>query len=112
MITATEMSAALTRVAQWALHEQGRVEGLTRLSGGASAETWRFEWHSGQGSAAKVLPCILRRSAVAGRDQFATSVTKTTEAQLQRLVRQQQVPAPKILFELNPSDGLGEGYVM
>ena len=79
-----------------------------RLSGGASAETWRFEWHAG----GNILPCILRRSAVAGRDQLSTSITKATEAQLQRLARQQDVPAPRILFELEDSDGLGDGYVM
>lgn len=105
---AVDFADALGEAARRALHDNGRVEKLVRLSGGASAETWRFEWHGSQ----QVLPCILRRSAVAGHDQFSTSITKSTEAQLQRLARQQDVPAPRILFELQDSDGLGDGYVM
>lgn len=84
------------------------MEGLARLSGGASAETWRFELVCG----AQRTGCILRRSATAERDRFSTSISKSTEAQLQRLARTQGVPAPQILFELQPDDGLGEGYVM
>lgn len=107
-MSSADIAGALGAAAQRTLQEDGRVEKLTRLSGGASAETWRFEWHS----SGKILPCILRRSAVAGGGQFSTSITKSTEAQLQRLARQQDVPAPRILFELQDSDGLGEGYVM
>ncbi len=106
--SAPDFAAALTAAAERALQEKGRVEKLTRLSGGASAETWRFEWHGER----HVLPCILRRSAVASGGQFSTSITKATEAQVQRLARQQHVPAPRILFELQAGDGLGDGYVM
>lgn len=104
----SDLTAALTRAAHRALQDAGTVEHLTRLSGGASAETWRFEWHS----RGQRLPCILRRSAVRGRDRFSSAVTKSTEARLQRLARQAGVPVPRILFELHAEDDLGDGYVM
>lgn len=104
----TDVSVALAAAARRALNQECVVEGLARLSGGASAETWCFELVRD----AQRTGCILRRSATAERDRFSTSISKSTEAQLQRLARAQGVPAPQILFELQPGDGLGEGYVM
>lgn len=104
----TVLSAELSRVARHALQQQCNVEGLTRLSGGASAETWKFDLQCED----RIIPCILRRSATSERNRFSTSVSKAAEAQLQRLARQQGVPAPDILFELSADDDLGEGYVM
>ena len=98
----------LSRAATEALQQHSRVEGLVQLSGGASAETWRFDLHTTD----SVIPCILRRSATNERNRFSTSISKATEAELQRLARRQGVPAPEILFELAPDSGLGEGYVM
>lgn len=107
-VSEQDLSAALAAAASRALQQNCTVQGLARLSGGASAETWRFELqHADQRTG-----CILRRSATTERDRFSTSISKATEAQLQRLARQHEVPAPRILFELESSDGLGEGYVM
>lgn len=103
-----DLSPALAAAASRALGQTCGVAGLSRLSGGASAETWRFELLQGE----QRTGCILRRSATSEQSRFSTSVSKATEAQLQRLARQHDIPAPQILFELAPEDGLGEGYVM
>jgi len=104
----TDLAPGLGRIASEALQKPCQVEGLAQLSGGASAETWRFDLQCGD----ETLPCILRRSATEDRNRFATSISKATEAELQRLARREGVPAPTILFELAPEQGMGEGYVM
>lgn len=103
-----EMALRLTAAAARALDQDCAVEGLSRLSGGASAETWRFDLlYEGQRKG-----YILRRSATTESNRFSTAIGKATEAQIQRIARAHAVPAPPILFELNDADGLGEGYVM
>jgi aminoglycoside phosphotransferase (APT) family kinase protein len=107
-VTLEEPQTGLAAVARRALDQACEVAHPVRLSGGASAETWKFDLLTPAGAR----PCILRRSATSERNRFATSVSKALEAQLQRLARAQGVPCAEILFELDPQDGLGEGYVM
>ncbi len=107
-MTDSDLQVRLGEIASRSLQTEARIEGLQRLSGGASAETWKFDLRL----PTDTLPCILRRSATSERNRFSTSVSKAQEAQLQRLARQQGVPAPEILFELDAAVGMGEGYVM
>ncbi|MCG8316291.1 MAG: phosphotransferase family protein [Pseudomonadales bacterium] len=99
---------ALIQCCQKYLSEHTTVENLRRLSGGASAETWQFELVS----AAQRQTAILRRSAVAETSQFSATVSKDTEALVQKVCGENGIAVPEILFCLEPADALGEGYVM
>ena len=76
---------------------------LSRLSGGANMESWRF--------AAGAETCVLRRAPspamMAGRP-----MDHADEAALIRAARASGVLAPEILVELEPDDGIGSGFVM
>ncbi len=81
----------------------------TRLSGGASQETWAVD----AGSGGETEPLILRRrpggASVAGS---AMALELATEARLIGLAAQAGVPVPEVRYVLTPEDGLGSGYLM
>ena len=81
------------------------VTNLTRLSAGATNETWSLDAVRGAG----VEPLILRRSAV-GRGPGV--LTLQAEAQVLSAVHGCDVPVPEIRYVLAADDGLGEGFVM
>ena len=84
------------------------ISNLNCLTGGASAETWKFDCRVN----GEVLPCILRRSAVQTSGQFGVALTKRQEAETIQAVNHFPIAAPKVHFILWPTDGLGEGYIM
>jgi aminoglycoside phosphotransferase (APT) family kinase protein len=102
---AAELAPRLLRAAAARLGGD-RVEGVQRLSGGASQETWSFDLLRGE----ERLELILRRAPPAGRG--ATSITPAVEAELQRVAGAAGVPVARVWFDLAAGDGLGEGYVM
>lgn len=107
----TEIADALSRLAPGILGADGQVEGLQRLSGGASMETWAFSLVAPQ--ARKEL--ILRRrpaggSALQEGDEKANSLA--LEAALIRAAGAGGVPVPPVEHVCRPGDGLGEAYVM
>lgn len=79
------------------------LTGLTRLTGGASMESWSFDYGDGG--------YVLRRSPVPemmdGRP-FGHDV----EAQLVRVAHAHGVLAPEVIGNIVPDDQLGTGYVM
>src|SRR6185312_12951057 len=85
-----------------------RVERLTRLSGGASQETWSFDGVSRDGEA---LPLILRRAPGGVRviPEGSTSVPLSTEAAVIEASRAQGVAAPRVRHVLSDADGAGQG---
>ncbi len=87
-----------------------RVERLTRLSGGASQETWSFDGVTG----AETLPLILRRAPGGVRTipEGSTSVPLSTEAAVIEAARAAGVAAPRVRHVLTDEDGAGQGYVM
>ena len=96
-----DLAAAVSRH----LGGDATVDGLRRLSGGASRETWAFDaTHDGQR-----LPLVLRR------DPAPTSVgplDRSTEADVLRAAHDAGVRAPSVRFVLGADDGLGAGFVM
>ena len=82
---------------------KGAVSALERLSGGASMESWAFVC-AGESY-------VLRRAAspevMAGR-----ALDHAAEAALIRAARAADVPAPEVVAELAPEDGVGSGFVM
>jgi aminoglycoside phosphotransferase (APT) family kinase protein len=81
------------------------VVNLTRLSAGATNETWSFDAIRNAGAD----PLILRRSAV-GRGPGVLSLR--AEAEVLSIVHGRDVPVPKVRYVLAPEDRLGEGFLM
>lgn len=81
------------------------IEGLRRLSGGASRETWSFDAVHVDGT---VEPLVLRR------DPGSTigSTDRSTEYELLRAAGDAGVAVPAVTFLLDEADDLGAGFVM
>jgi len=96
----------------------GSVENVEKLSGGASCETWSFDWIDDSG---KTTGLILRRdlgetgstSEEGWRGgKTAYSLERTTEAELQRVVYDAGGLVAKVHFALPEDHKLGGCYVM
>ncbi|HEY3832000.1 MAG TPA: phosphotransferase family protein [Acidimicrobiia bacterium] len=91
-----------------ALHRGGidaaAIDGLHRVSGGASRETWLFDATTSEG----VEHLVLRRDP--GRATLATE--RSTEYALLAAAYQSGVAAPRVRMLLEDSDELGSGFVM
>ncbi len=85
----------------------GVVEGLRRLTGGASQDTWSFDVRQGD----RRDPMILRHSGSKGQAE-PDAVPLPEEARLIRKVAQYDLPVPEVLYVLSPDDGLGDGFIM
>lgn len=81
------------------------IEGLRRLSGGASRETWSFDACSADGTR---LELVLRRDPGAHIGQ----VGREAEFDLLRAVGAAGVAVPRVRFLLEADDDLGAGFVM
>ncbi len=82
------------------------VDGLVRLSAGASAETWRFVLVDPSGMS---MPMIVQRFA--GDRQFAAALDKRTQGLVQRHAHDAGICTPRVDLVFEPQDGLGEGFV-
>jgi aminoglycoside phosphotransferase (APT) family kinase protein len=93
------------------LHGFAHITRMTRLSGGASQETWAIDAAVGD----HLVPLILRR-APGGIPRTggtsANSVPLETEAIVIEAARAQGVAAPRVRYVLTPEDKAGVGYVM
>jgi aminoglycoside phosphotransferase (APT) family kinase protein len=83
----------------------GTIDGMRRLSGGASRETWSFDLVATDGT---------RRGLVLRRDPTATALesSRSTEYALLEAVARGDVPVPRVRVLLDRADGLGDGFVM
>jgi len=81
------------------------IEGLRRLSGGASRETWAFDALATDGTR---VPLVLRRDPSAN----AGATDRSTEFALLAAARAAGVPVPEVRQLLAAEDGLGSGFVM
>jgi len=81
----------------------GGIANLERLSGGANMESWAFAC----GEEAYVLRRAPSAEVMAGRP-----LDHTSEAALIRAAHAAGVPAPEVVAELAPEDGIGSGFVM
>jgi aminoglycoside phosphotransferase (APT) family kinase protein len=85
-----------------------QVQGLKRLSGGASQQTWAFDAVAG----AARRPLILRRAAPGAAERNSGGVGLAAEAQLIERAARAGVPVPEVVCVLRPALGLGDGFVM
>ena len=84
------------------------VTGATKLSGGASQETWSFDIvHAGGNVGA-----ILRRAPRGYGAAPTRAAGLDAEAQLMQLAFGAGLPSPRVLHVLRPADELGTGFVM
>ncbi len=107
----SDFTPALQRALATALPDLGTIDRMTRLSGGASQETWSFDAATGSGT----LPLILRRTpggAARVATETSTSVPLETEAIAIEASRAAGVRAPRVRYVLQDADGIGQGYVM
>jgi aminoglycoside phosphotransferase (APT) family kinase protein len=100
------MSEGLRRVLARLDPQVQEVANLTRLSAGATNETWSLDAVRDAGG---VEPLILRRSAV-GRSPGV--LTLQAEARVLSAVHGCDVPVPEVRYVLASEDGLGEGFLM
>ncbi|HSO95825.1 MAG TPA: phosphotransferase family protein [Acidimicrobiia bacterium] len=94
------VAAAVTRH----LGGDATVDGLRRLSGGASRETWAFTAHVG----GERLGLVLRRDPAPATG----GVDRSTEAAIVAAAHDAGVLAPRVRFVLDDADHLGVGFVM
>jgi aminoglycoside phosphotransferase (APT) family kinase protein len=80
----------------------------TRLSGGASQETWAVD----AGSGSDALTLILRRRPGGASSASGMAIDLATEARLLGLAARSGVPVAEVRHVLAPEDGLGSGYLM
>ncbi len=92
------------------------VESLTRLSGGASRETWSFDVVTPGGAR---VPLILKRDPLIERldGTFTTvetrlGVTRATEGRLMELAGRAGVPVPEVPFYLAEDERTTAGFIM
>lgn len=83
------------------------IRSLTRLSGGASQETWAFELLTDNG----VKPLILRRAPLNGR-RIDGAVGLENEPAILSRTYAAGVPVPEVVHVLSESDGIGTGFIM
>lgn len=103
----TQPNEILERLQRAVVRRHGdtsQVEQLSWLSGGASAENWSFDVVTGPHRT----KCVLRRAA----GQSVIGLNRLDEARVQRIVYEQGVPTPEVLFVLTPDDELGDGFIM
>jgi aminoglycoside phosphotransferase (APT) family kinase protein len=99
---------ALSRsVRRWHAGAAG-VVAATKLSGGASQETWSFEIVHAGGN----LGAILRRAPKGHGAAPTRAAGLAAEARLMQLAYDAGVPSPRVLHVLTPEDDLGTGFIM
>ncbi|MFC0284735.1 phosphotransferase family protein [Camelimonas abortus] len=81
---------------------------MTRLSGGASQETWAF---SAVGPDGAVLAELVLRRAPGGWRQAEGAAGLETEAAVIQAAGRCGVPAPEVVHVLSEADGVGRGFI-
>ncbi len=84
------------------------VLGLQRLSGGASQETWAFALATPGG----LQQLILRRAPPGAESRASGNAGLAAEAELSRRAAAAGVPVARVVAELAPQHGIGQGFVM
>ncbi len=85
------------------------ISGITRLSGGASQETWAFMAQRGHAR----VKLILRRVPGGKRAvESATAAPLATEAAVIRAAARSGVKVPEVFAVFSPDSAVGEAYVM
>jgi aminoglycoside phosphotransferase (APT) family kinase protein len=84
------------------------VARVTKLSGGASQETWSFDIVHPDGPTG----AILRRAPKGFGAAPTRAAGLDAEARLMQLAHEAGLPSPKVMHVLTPEDELGTGFIM
>ncbi len=84
------------------------VAGISKLSGGASQETWSFDIVTASGN----VGAILRRAPKGFGAAPARAAGLDAEAALMQLAYEAGLPSPRVLHVLDADDELGPGFIM
>lgn len=107
-LTKEEVAVRLGAIANKLAPGATRVDQVTRLTGGASMETWALE---AAGDDIAPVPLILRRRA--GQVEIVNKKPPLRrEAEVIEAAVAGGVPAPEVVHVCEDEDGLGEAYVM
>ena len=83
---------------------EAKVSNLRPLTSGASAATWRFDLATHDGTRRIILQLF------AGGSQFFSALDKRTQGLVQKQANEAGILTPEVLFVLEESDRLGEGF--
>ena len=84
------------------------ISGTTKLSGGASQETWSFDIVHPTGN----VGVILRRAPEGLGGALRRAAGLEAEARLMQLAHDAGLPSPRVIHVLKPGDDLGTGFIM
>lgn len=105
-----ELLTALTRIVAHIDPHLREVVQLTRLSAGATNETWSFDAVGVDSNGEPLLvPLILRRAA---RRTTTEVLSLPVEAALLTEVHAAKLPVPQVRHVLTPDDAMGAGFIM
>jgi aminoglycoside phosphotransferase (APT) family kinase protein len=109
MTAQAELLTALARIVVHIDAQAHEVARLTRLSAGATNETWSFDAVGAHpDGAASIVPLILRRATRRATEVLSLPV----EAALLTQVHAAGVPVPRVRYVLKAEDGMGAGFIM
>lgn len=103
----TALHHSLERACSRHLGRDLRMAALTRLSAGASSETWRAELMDTSWSA----PMKVVIQLFAGGEQYAGALDKRAQGLVQRAAHAAGVPTPRVLCVFDEEDAIGQGFV-
>lgn len=109
VVTDEALSQTILNAAYKAGIDAKRVEGLKRLSGGASKETWAFDIVLSDGSQREL---VMRREPPGRRFVSQGLDSLAMEAAVVKLAGKAGVLVPGVIFELPASSPGGAGYAM
>ena len=104
----TTLAAALTRLMQARFGASAEVRDMTRLSGGASQETWSFCLHLPEETPRHL---ILRRAPFQSAAK-GEAIGLVKEAQIIAAAAQNGTPVPALIHVCRPEDDLGDAFIM
>ncbi|MCP1845960.1 aminoglycoside phosphotransferase (APT) family kinase protein [Bradyrhizobium sp. USDA 4524] len=102
------LQVALAASARAGGQGEGRIEALRQLGGGASKESWSFDFVTAERS----VPMVLRVAPLSERFSGNGVLPIATEAALIREAYRDGLSVPEFFFELTPDAEVGEGYAM
>ncbi len=106
--TPADVAAALQRALSRHFGRSGEVVGLQRLTGGATKQTWAFDWQGPDLRRA----LILQQTADTPREPGGPpKLTAAQDAAVMTVARRGNVPAPAVVLVLDAADELGGAYV-
>ncbi len=97
-----EIGAKLSRLCNRIFGSNGEVDRLQRLTGGASAQSWYFEYDD--------IPYIMRREE--DENPLSEALSLNHQADIMTAAYNKGLKVPQILGKIEQSDALGHGFIM